>query len=65
MFEAAGKRRVSIKQVFVCMWKLHLLENVLLPGNQQRDKKKWGKGGERKKKEKKKGAPHQSWESGE
>lgn len=33
-FEAAGKRRVSIKQVFVCMWKLHLLENVLLPGNQ-------------------------------
>lgn len=48
-FEAAGKRRVSIKQVFVCMWKLHLLENVLLPGNQQRDEKKGEKGGKKKK----------------
>lgn len=56
-FEAAGKRRVSIKQVFVYMWKFHLLENVLLPGNQQRDEKNGETGGEKKKK---KGAPHQS-----
>lgn len=49
-FEAAGKRRVSIKQVFVCMWKFHLLENVLLPGNQQRDEKNGETGGEKKKK---------------
>lgn len=39
------------------MWKLHLLENVLLPGNQQRDKKKMGKGGGKKKKRKKKKEP--------
>lgn len=39
------------------MWKLHLLENVLLPGNQQRDKKKMGKGGGKKKKRKKKRSP--------
>lgn len=49
-FEAAGKRRVSIKQVFVCMWKFHLLENVLLPGNQQRDEKNGETGGGKKKK---------------